>query len=265
MKRTIYGLGIIALMFSLSLTSCVSSKKFKASESQVERLQKEKANTQSQLNTCNDLVSNLKAEKKILQDDFAIIDTDLKALTIESNYTIADQARRLRNLQNIIQSQKSVLQNLKKSIADALMNYKTDELYVYTKDGNVYVSLEEKLLFKSGSDVVDPKGKEALKTLAEVLKSTSDITVMIEGHTDDVSIKTKQFSDNWDLSTSRANAIVRILTDDFGFDPMRITSAGKGKFLPVKANNTAEGRASNRRTEIILTPDLKELFNLLYQ
>src|SRR5665647_2492883 len=104
--------------------------------------------------------------------------------------TIADQAQRLKKLQDMIQSQKDVMTRLKNSISDALMNYKTDELAVYTKDGNVYVSLAEKLLFKSGSDVVNPKGKEALKSLAKVLNSTKDFTVMIEGHTDNVPIRT---------------------------------------------------------------------------
>jgi chemotaxis protein MotB len=179
--------------------------------------------------------------------------------------TIADQAKRLKNLQDIIQSQRDVMTNLKNSIADALMNYKTDELSVYIKDGNVYVSLEEKLLFKSGSDMVNPKGKEALKSLANVLNSTKDITVMIEGHTDNVPIKTNLFEDNWDLSTARATSIVRILTKDYGFDSNRITASGRGEFHPVKTNETTEGRASNRRTEIILSPDLNELYKLLYQ
>jgi len=146
-----------------------------------------------------------------------------------------------------------------------LMNYKTDELSVYTKDGNVYVSLAEKLLFKSGSDVVDPKGKEALKTLAQVLNTTKDITVMIEGHTDNVPIKTSKFKDNWDLSTARATSIVRILTKDDGFDSNRITASGRSQFHPIQANETAEGRAGNRRTEVILSPDLKELYKLLEQ
>jgi chemotaxis protein MotB len=145
------------------------------------------------------------------------------------------------------------------------MKYKTDELSVYIKDGNVYVSLAEKLLFKSGSDVVDPKGKEALKFLAQVLNSTKDITVMIEGHTDNVPIKTQLFKDNWDLSTARATSIVRILTKDNGFDPTRITASGRGQFFPVKSNETAEERAGNRRTEVILSPDMKELYKLLYQ
>jgi chemotaxis protein MotB len=145
------------------------------------------------------------------------------------------------------------------------MKYKSDELYVYTKDGNVYVSLEEKLLFKSGSDVVDPKGKEALKSLAIVLNNTNDITVVIEGHTDNIPIKTNLFKDNWDLSTARATSIVRILTIDNGFDPSRITASGRGQFHPVKTNETDDGRSGNRRTDIILSPDLKEIFKILYQ
>jgi chemotaxis protein MotB len=145
------------------------------------------------------------------------------------------------------------------------MDYKADELSVYIKDGNVYVSLQEKLLFKSGSDVVDPKGKEALKSLAQVLNSSNDITVMIEGHTDNVPIKTNLFKDNWDLSTARATSIVRILTNEFGFDPLRITASGKGQFHPVKTNDTNEGRAGNRRTEVILSPDLQEVYKLLYE
>ena len=178
--------------------------------------------------------------------------------------TIADQAKRLKTLQNIIQSQRDVMSNLKNTIADALLNYQADELSVYIKDGNVYVSLEEKLLFKSGSDVVNPKGKEALKSLSKVINSTKDITVMIEGHTDNVPIKTKQFEDNWDLSTARATSIVSIMTKDYGFDPSRITASGRGQFHPVKSNETAEGRAGNRRTEVILSPDLNELYKLLY-
>jgi chemotaxis protein MotB len=127
----------------------------------------------------------------------------------------------------------------------------------------VYVSLAEKLLFKSGSVVVDPKGKEALKSLALVINNAKDITVMIEGHTDNVPIMTKVFKDNWDLSTARATSIVRILTVDNGFDTNRITASGRSQFHPIKENETAEGRAGNRRTEVILSPDLKEIYKLL--
>jgi len=236
-----------------------------ASEAQVDKLQKDNAKTLGLLNDCNTQVKILTDDKTSLKNENALAQNSLKELSTESKMTIADQAKRLKTFQDMIQAQKDVMAKLKNSIADALMNYKTDELSVYIKDGNVYVSLEEKLLFKSGSDVVDPKGKEALKTLANVLNSTKDVTVMIEGHTDNVPIKTKQFKDNWDLSTARATSILRILTTDYGFDSNRITASGRGQFHPVKTNETAEGRASNRRTEIILSPDLNELYKLLYQ
>ena len=268
MKKSVLFMAILPLILIMFFTSCVSSKKFTASQANVDRLQKENASTQSQLNDCNAKAKNLNDANTSLQGENNLAQNDLKALkalSAASKMTIADQANRLKTLQDKIQSQKDVMTKLKNSIADALMNHKTDELYVYIKDGNVYVSLEEKLLFKSGSDVVDVKGKEALKSLAMVLNNTADITVMIEGHTDNVPIKTNLFKDNWDLSTARAINILRLLTKDYGFDPIRITASGRGEFHPVKSNDTVEGRAANRRTEIILSPNLSEIYQLLYQ
>jgi chemotaxis protein MotB len=272
MKHTFRFLALLTLTTGLIFTSCVSGKKFTASQARVEKLQKDSANSLNQLNDCNANVKSLQAGKAALQNDKSSLESanasvlnDLNTLSATSKMTIADQAKRLKNLQGIIQSQKDVMEKLKNSIAAALMNYKADELSVYNKDGNVYVSLAEKLLFKSGSDVVDPKGKEALKTLSQVLNNTKDIMVMIEGHTDNIPIKTKQFEDNWDLSTARATSIVRILTKDNGFDSNRITASGKSQFHPVNTNDTEIGRAGNRRTEIILSPDLVELYKLLYQ
>ena len=265
MKTTMNVLGSSLLILGLVFTSCVSNKKFMASEARGNKLEKDNAHTLGLLNDCNAQVKNLNDEKSSLKNQNAAVQGDLNALSAESKMTIADQAKRLKAFQERIQAQKDVMNNLKTSIADALMSYKPDELSVYIKDGNVYVSLQEKLLFKSGSDVVDPKGKEALKTLANVLKSTNDITVMIEGHTDNVPIKTALFKDNWDLSTARATSILRLLTTEYGFDPNRITASGRGQFHPIASNETAEGRASNRRTEIILSPDLNELYKLLYQ
>jgi len=265
MKKSFNLLGYAILILGLFITSCVSNKKFMASEARADKLQKDNAHTLGLLNDCNVQVKNLNDEKASLKNQNTMVQADLNSLSAESKMTIADQAKRLKNFQDMIQAQKDVMNKLKTSIADALMNYKTDELSVYIKDGNVYVSLEEKLLFKSGSDVVDLKGKEALKTLANVLNSTKDITVNIEGHTDNVPIKTSLFKDNWDLSTARATSILRILTTEYGFDSNRITASGRGQFHPVKTNETAEGRASNRRTEIILSPDLNELYKLLYQ
>jgi chemotaxis protein MotB len=261
------------------LTSCGPGKKLVSSRAKVTQLQKDSINTHNQLNDCNALVKTLKDDKSSLLFDKNALENDktslqnqnstvrnnLKNLSAESQMTIAEQAARLKTMQDMIQAQKDVMNKLKNSIADALMNYKSDELNILYKDGNVYVSLEEKLLFKSGSDVVDPKGKEALRFLAQVLNNTNDITVNIEGHTDSIPIKTKLFKDNWDLSTARASSIVRILTNDYHFDPSRITASGKSEFHPVTSNDTVEGRASNRRTEIILSPNMKELYNLIYQ
>jgi chemotaxis protein MotB len=275
MKKSLNFIKFLPVVMILLFTSCVANKKYKASQSNVDKLQKENANTQSKLNDtqktlvdCNDKVKTLNSANSSLQTENSLTQkdiNDLKALAAVSKMTIADQATRLKTLQDMIQAQKDIMNKLKNSIADALMNYKTDELSVYIKNGNVYVSLEEKLLFKSGSDVVDPKGKAALKSLAMVLNNTSDITVMIEGHTDNVPIKTASFKDNWDLSTARATSILRLLTKDYGFDPIRITASGRGEFHPVKSNDTVEGKAANRRTEIILSPNLSEIYQLLYQ
>ena len=265
MKKVFHLMVFSSMIFGLFFTSCVATKKFRASEAKVSMLQVDSTQTHDQLKDCNAKVKDLNAQKTSLLNENASVSNDLKSLSTESKMTIADQALRLKKLQDMIQAQKNVMAKLKNSIADAMMNYKTDELKVYIKDGNVYVSLAEKLLFKSGSDVVDPKGKEALKALALVINNTQDITVMIEGHTDNVPIKTNLFKDNWDLSTARATSIVRILTIDNKFDPNRITSSGRSQFHPIKENDTAEGRAANRRTEVILSPDLKELYKLLEQ
>jgi chemotaxis protein MotB len=265
MKKSIRLLVFIYLSTGILFTSCVSSRKFLACKDEVNMLQVDSAKTHIQLKECNEQVTKLNGVKDSLSEVIIIAKNNLKSVSSESKMTIAEQAKRLQDLQNMIQSQKDIMSKLKNSISEALMKYKTDELTVYIKDGNVYISLEEKLLFDTGSDVVDPKGKEALKSLVNVLKSTNDISVIIEGHTDNVPIKNKSFKDNWDLSTARATSIVRIMTKDYGFDSDRITASGRSQFHPVKTNETAAGRASNRRTEVILSPDLKELFKLLNQ
>jgi len=252
------------------LASCVSKGKFLIGQNHISRLQADSAETHHLLKDCNDKVTGLQNDNKGLKDRLASLEGDLSNLSsssqsalAKSNMTIADQAKRLRDLQNLIQSQKDIMNKLRKTIADALINFKPDELTVQIKDGNVYVSLQEKLLFKSGSAVVDPKGKEALGTLASVLNVTPDINVTIEGHTDTVPIRNDKFADNWALSVGRATSIVRILTKDYGVDPHRIVASGRGEFKPVQSNETAEGKTLNRRTEIILSPNLAPLYQLL--
>lgn len=260
---------------TLVLSSCVGKGKYLTSQGHVSRLQKDSTNTHNSLDQCLATVRTLEGDKSQLQGDKSRLMglneqtqkylKELQDASAKNKMTIEDQAKRLRDLETLIQNQRDVMNRLRKSVADALVNFKPDELSVYVKDGNVYVSLEEKLLFKSGSAVVDPKGKEALGKLAQVLNATQDITVNIEGHTDTVPIKTATFVDNWALSTGRAASIVRILTNDYGVDPHRIQATGRGEFHPVKTNSTPEGKASNRRTEIILSPNLKDLYQLLGQ
>jgi chemotaxis protein MotB len=171
---------------------------------------------------------------------------------------------RLAELEKILNRKDSVVNALREKVSNALYGFEGQGLTVELKNGKVYVSLEEQLLFKSGSTEVDPRGVVALKRLVKVLEQNPDINIMIEGHTDDVPIiKGSAIKDNWDLSVMRATAIVRILLDDSRIDPRRLTAAGHGEFLPVDPAKTSEARRKNRRTEIILTPKLDELFRIL--
>jgi len=172
---------------------------------------------------------------------------------------------RLRELESILRKQDSMLNRLNSSVKNALLGFSPDELTVEMKNGKVYVSLSDKLLFKSGDANVEAKGKEALKKLAEVLNKNNDVGIAIEGHTDNVPIKTAIYKDNWDLSAARATNVVRLLTDDYKMESKQLTAAGKGEFSPVADNSTVEGKAKNRRTEIVLSPKLDELMKLIVE
>lgn len=176
---------------------------------------------------------------------------------------LASRENALNELRKVVARQDSITNRLNNILRDALLGFKSDELSVYIKNGKVYVSLSDKLLFKSGSAAVETKGVEAIKVLADVLNKNNDIDILVEGHTDNIPIKTVQYHDNWDLSAARAISIVRILTDEYKISPLRLTASGKGEFSPRASNSTPEGRASNRRTEIILSPKLDELMKLL--
>lgn len=177
---------------------------------------------------------------------------------------LREREKKVQELETILANKDKAVQELKDKISNALLNFKENDLTIDIKNGKVYVSLAEQLLFKSGSIDVDEKGKGALQQLAKALKDQRDINIMVEGHTDNVPIsRTSKFmNDNWDLSVLRATSIVKILTGA-GLDTNQITAAGKGEFSPLTSNETTEGRAKNRRTEIIITPDLDELFQIL--
>jgi chemotaxis protein MotB len=170
----------------------------------------------------------------------------------------------LAELEKILNRKDSAVNALKESVSKALLGFEGQGLTVQMKNGKVYVSLDEKLLFKSGSYDVDPKGKQALMKLGLVLRDNSDVNIMIEGHTDNVPYRSGPvIKDNWDLSVLRATSVLKILLEDSGINPARLTASGRGEFQPVDPANTTEARSKNRRTEIILTPKLDELLKIL--
>ncbi len=170
---------------------------------------------------------------------------------------------RVRTLESELNRKDSAVRALKEEISKALAGFDALDIKVENRNGKVYVSMAEKLLFKSGSTSVDPKGKEALLALAKALNKKPDVQVTVEGHTDNKPMNSEKIKDNWDLSVLRATSIVRILSGDGKMDDKRITATGKGDTQPVADNGTAEGRALNRRTEIILTPRLDKILDIL--
>lgn len=196
------------------------------------------------------------ANQKRQTDEFG---KELGAQTAELKF----KEHMLREMQDIIARQDSVTQRLNTILHDALLGFNSDELSVEQRDGKVYISLSDKLLFKSGSNAVEAKGVEALQVLADVLNKNPDVNVLVEGHTDNIPIKTAAYKDNWDLSVARATSITRLLTEKYGVQPTRLTASGRGEYFPRASNDTPEGRGRNRRTEIILSPKLDEIMNLL--
>jgi len=177
---------------------------------------------------------------------------------------LEEKEARLTELQNILDQKDAEVKALRNKVADALKGFEGKGLTIYEKNGKVYVSLDEKLLFASGSWEIDNKGKEALTELGKVLANDHDINVVIEGHTDNVPYRgSGNVKDNWDLSVMRATAVVKELLKNKDISPKRISASGRSEYIPVDADDTKEARAKNRRTEIILTPKLDELFKII--
>jgi chemotaxis protein MotB len=254
-----------------------------------------------QLNKAYDELTNQKAvlenDLKALQNKYNNLDESYQALSAQSSKKLAEQSQknqellaqleekerilaaeslRLENLQkelnkrstqieelqNLINAKEAQMQQLKDAISKALLNFEGKGLTVEQKNGKIYVSMENKLLFSSGSWAVGSEGKKAVEQLASVLSQNKDINVLIEGHTDNVPYTGTTIIDNWDLSVKRATAIVRIL-EEKGVSQTQITAAGRSEYVPVATNETAEGKAKNRRIEIILAPNLDEISKIL--
>ncbi len=202
-----------------------------------------------------ELLSQLEDKEKALATEQARLEKLQKDLTARSN--------RINELEGLIAAKDAKMNALKTAVSNALTNFEGKGLTVEQRDGKVYVSMENKLLFSSGSWAVNAEGRKAVQQLGQVLAQNPDISVLIEGHTDNVPYGgSGQLTDNWDLSTKRATSIVQILENSV-IDPSNLTAAGRGEYLPVAGNETAEGKAKNRRIEVILTPKLDEISQML--
>jgi chemotaxis protein MotB len=211
----------------------------------------------------NKMSANLaKKENQLLDLEKSLQDT--KAQNDKLSSDLKEREKRVAELEAVLKKKDAAVNDLKTKVTNALLAFNDKDLTVNVKNGKVYVSLSEQLLFKSGSTEIDKKGKDAIKKLASVLKTNDDVNVMVEGHTDDVPVNkgSAAFSDNWDLSVLRATQITRILIEN-EVNPQKVIPAGRSEFVPIAEGKTPEIRQKNRRTEIILTPKLDELFKIL--
>ena len=210
-------------------------------------------------NSGDALQSNMKKNRDLLEQ----LDEKGKALALEQE-RLSKSAQRLQELEDLIAAKEASMKKLKETLSKALNSFEGKGLTVQQKNGKVYVSMENKLLFNSGSWAVGSEGKKAVVELGKVLGDNPDISVLIEGHTDDDAFTASgPIADNWDLSTKRATAIVAILSENKKINKENLTAAGRGEFSPLASNSTADGKAKNRRIEIILTPRLDEIAEML--
>ena len=273
---------LIAVIFLLLMvtTSCVTKKKYLIAENgRLEAIERGDI-LSDRLENCIDENFELNKRLDALLKDTANLGRSIRNYESMLNLNLSEQdklnamlkekidelnmrEKTINDLQNLIDEQNRKVQTLLNNVKNALMGFDSDELSVFEKDGKVYIAMSDKLLFESGSAKVDKRGEEALSKLAEVLIKQSDIDVNIEGHTDNKPIKTVQFKDNWDLSVIRATSVVRILTEKHKVSSLQVYPSGRGEYMPVATNDNAEGRSKNRRTEIIISPKLDKLFEML--
>jgi chemotaxis protein MotB len=208
--------------------------------------------------------ADLQNKESIMRDLEANLDTKKAALD-DLTAELEKRNSRLNELEKMLDAQQKAVKDLKAKVSDALYGFEGKGLSVTMKNGQVYVSMDEKLLFKSGSYDIDANGLAALRKLGALLEKNQDITITIEGHTDDVPYHSASglLKDNWDLSVKRATTVVRALIEDTNINPKRLVASGRSEYIPVDSHNTPEARQKNRRTEIILTPDLSSLYKIL--
>ncbi|QQL48713.1 OmpA/MotB family protein [Mucilaginibacter ginkgonis] len=267
---------LLILVAAATLHSCkiLSNKAYKAMvderdslstrtttlEAQVAQLQADTMRIHAQLR-------ELQGKYNTLNNDFNTANKNLDKTSSQVNQLSTDLQKRearLKEVEDILKRRDEATNALRAKLQQALLGFQQSGLSVDIRNGKVYVSLTDKLLFPSGSIVIDEKGKAALKQLAVVLNKETDINLSVEGHTDNKKVvNLGQIKDNWDLSVLRATSVARYLTETENIDPKRVTATGKGQFQPIDTGNTPEALARNRRIEIVLTPKLDELYNLI--
>lgn len=273
---------------SLISTSCVSQKKYKQQLSRFDQLEQQYSKKQSDLNACENAKANylkeieelrrLLAEREREQSNLKTTNTQmlnqLEALSVISS----QQAESIKKSMENIGMKDAYIQDLQKSMAykdslnmalvmnlkGAIGNLADEDINIKVDKGVVFIDISDKLLFKSGSYEVTERAKEVLGKVAKVLKNQPDIEFMVEGHTDNVPYSRRgDLFDNWDLSVKRATSVVRILQNTYGLDPAKISAAGRSEYNPIATNATADGKSKNRRTRIIILPQLDQFFKLL--
>ena len=267
-------------LITIFLASCVSQKKF----TELEELQQNTKNlldsTTVQLNTCNDekeaalaQVSSLTEQNKFLTENNQDLINNIGNLTTlstkgaenleKSLESMKEKDIRIQRMQDAVTKKDSVTLALVTSLKGVLGNMSDEDIEINVEKGVVYVSISDKLLFRSGSYTVTNRAKTVLGKVAKVVNDKPEIEFMVEGHTDNVPIKMDGIEDNWDLSVKRATAVVRILENEFGVSPSRMTAAGRSYYIPVADNDTASNRAKNRRTRIVVLPKLDQFYDLI--
>lgn len=240
------------------------TKKFVALEETLEETEDSLNQKQQKLEQLESSLDLLKQNSETALKERITENEALMEKIAERENELADRMARVDELEGLITRQQEAMRNLKEKLSDALLNFEDKGLTVEARDGKVYVSMENKLLFKSGSWTVGADGRLAIEELGNVLADNPDIAILIEGHTDNVPYSGKgPLKGNWDLSTKRATAIVNQLLENPNILPQNLTAAGRGEYLPIAPNSTREGRAANRRIEVVLSPQLDEIKQII--
>ena len=273
---------ILALLaFSgFSFSSCVvlSPKKYNAllaqkdslslgwesARTSIESLEGEAGRLRLDTSRMNNRLADLEGKLSGLDANYASLRSNSSSEINKLAENLKKREARLTEVEDILRKRDEAANALKNKLSNALLGFKQSGLSVDIREGKVYVSLTDKLLFPSGSIIIDEKGRQVLQELAKVLKTQPEINISVEGHTDNQRVKNLgQIKDNWDLSVLRATSVVRYLTDDQKIENSRITATGKGEFQPLANGNAVDVRSRNRRIEIVLSPKLDELYNLI--